>query len=80
MNAMPHYFVLQKNYPITSVIDRHRLAAKGKFVTTEFEPFFDAVDFMRAGRDVLGQRSQVGNQVNADLKLNHFYLYRLKAN
>lgn len=47
------------NYPIKSVEDRHKLAAKGKFVTTEFEPCFDAADFMRAGRDVFVQRSQV---------------------
>ena len=39
--------------------DRHKLAALGKFVTTEFEPCFDAADFIRAGRDILVQRSQV---------------------
>ena len=39
--------------------DRHKLAAKGKFVTTEFEPCFDAADFIRAGRDIFVQRSQV---------------------
>ena len=42
-----------------SVEDRHKLAAEGKFVTTEFEPCFDAADFIRAGRDVFAQRSQV---------------------
>lgn len=47
------------HYPITSVQDRHRLAAQGKFVTTEFEPCFDAADFMRCGRDIFVQRSQV---------------------
>ena len=44
---------------MTNVQDRHRLAAQGKFVTTEFEPCFDAADFIRAGRDVFAQRSQV---------------------
>lgn len=39
--------------------DRHKLAAQGKFVTTEFEPCFDAADFIRAGRDIFVQRSQV---------------------
>ena len=35
------------------------LAAQGKFVTTEFEPCFDAADFIRAGKDIFVQRSQV---------------------
>ena len=39
--------------------ERYRLAAKGLFVTTEFEPCFDAADFMRAGTDIFAQRSQV---------------------
>ena len=42
-----------------TVDDRQKLAAQGKFVTTEFEPCFDAADFIRAGRDIFGQRSQV---------------------
>ena len=41
------------------VKDRHELAAQGKFVTTEFEPCFDAADFIRAGKDIFVQRSQV---------------------
>lgn len=51
---------LVQEYPISSVEDRHKLAAEGKFVTTEFEPCFDAADFMRAGKDIFAQRSQVG--------------------
>ena len=47
------------DYPIRTVEDRHKLAAQGKFVTTEFEPCFDAADFIRAGRDIFAQRSQV---------------------
>ena len=47
------------DYPIQNVEDRHKLAAQGKFVTTEFEPCFDAADFIRAGRDIFVQRSQV---------------------
>ena len=48
-----------QDYPIRCVEDRHRLAAKGEFVTTEYEPCFDAADFMRAGKDIFVQRSQV---------------------
>ena len=32
---------------------------QGKFVTTEFEPCFDAADFLRAGKDIFAQRSNV---------------------
>ena len=42
-----------------TIEDRNKLAAEGRFVTTEFEPCFDAADFMRAGRDIFAQRSQV---------------------
>lgn len=52
------FFKLQ-DYPIKTVEERHKLAAKGMFVTTEFEPCFDAADFMRAGWDIFAQRSQV---------------------
>ena len=38
---------------------RTELARNGKFVTTEFEPCFDAAEFIRAGRDIFVQRSQV---------------------
>ena len=47
------------DYPISNIEDRYKLAAEGKFVTTEFEPCFDAADFTRAGRDIFVQRSQV---------------------
>ena len=47
------------NYPNRTFEDRDKLAAQGKFVTTEFEPCFDAADFIRAGRDIFAQRSQV---------------------
>jgi len=49
------------NYPIQSTEERYILAAKGHFVTTEYEPCFDAADFIRAGRDIFAQRSQVTN-------------------
>ena len=49
-----------QNYPVEkSAEDRQKLVSKGKFVTTEFEPCFDAADFMRAGTDIFAQRSQV---------------------
>uniref|UniRef100_U3I6G0 Glycine amidinotransferase n=1 Tax=Anas platyrhynchos platyrhynchos TaxID=8840 RepID=U3I6G0_ANAPP len=60
-----------KDYPIRSVEDRHKLAAQGKFVTTEFEPCFDAADFIRAGRDIFVQRSQVTNYMGIEWMRRH---------
>ena len=49
------------DYPITNLEDRNRLVSQDKFATTEFEPCFDASDFIRAGRDIFAQRSQVSS-------------------
>ena len=48
--VLASFFVLQ---------ERYKLFAQGKYVTTEFEPCFDAADFIRAGRDIFAQRSLV---------------------
>ena len=57
------------NYDYTSNAEEcTRLALSGKFVTTEFEPCFDAAEFIRAGRDIFVRRSQVCTNVNM-----HFY-------
>lgn len=53
------YLFLLQMYAIRTADDRHALAQRGHFVTTEFEPCFDAADFMRAGTDIFAQRSQV---------------------
>ncbi len=45
-----------------SVVDPDAL----RFVTTEAEPVFDAADFVRCGRDIFGQRSQITNQAGID--------------
>ncbi len=52
-----------ETYPLSDSSARQDLAARGKYVTTEFEPCFDAADFYRAGRDIFAQRSHVGNIV-----------------
>ncbi|KAK3710666.1 hypothetical protein QZH41_011008, partial [Actinostola sp. cb2023] len=60
------------DYPMrTTVEDRNQLAAQGRFVTTEFEPCFDAADFMRAGRDIFVQRSQVTNYMGIEWMSRH---------
>lgn len=63
-----------QDYPIHSVEDRHKLAAQGKFVTTEFEPCFDAADFIRAGRDIFVQRSQVDKGCLGNFSLYYYIL------
>lgn len=58
-------------YPIRSLEDRHALAAQDRFVTTEFEPCFDAADFIRFGFDIFGQRSQVTNKMGIEWLRRH---------
>ena len=48
-----------QTYPVDDSKKRLEFGAQGKFVTTEFEPCFDAADFMRAGKDIFVQRSHV---------------------
>ncbi|KAJ1433778.1 hypothetical protein B484DRAFT_447072, partial [Ochromonadaceae sp. CCMP2298] len=42
-----------------------------KFVTTEFEPVFDAAEFTRIGRDIFVQRSQVTNNFGIEWMRRH---------
>uniref|UniRef100_A0AAQ4R1T2 Glycine amidinotransferase n=1 Tax=Gasterosteus aculeatus aculeatus TaxID=481459 RepID=A0AAQ4R1T2_GASAC len=63
--------LINLDYPIRTVEDRHKLAAEGKFVTTEHEPCFDAADFIRAGRDLFVQRSQVTNYMGIEWMRRH---------
>ena len=41
------------------------------FVTTEFEPVFDAAEFTRMGKDVFVQRSQVTNNFGIEWMKRH---------
>ena len=42
------------------------------YVTTEFEPMFDAADMMRCGRDIFIQRSHVTNDLGIEWLRRHF--------
>ncbi|MBP0018883.1 MAG: amidinotransferase [Cyanobacteria bacterium SBLK] len=44
---------------------------KLNFVVNEFEPVFDAADFVRCGRDIFGQRSHVTNQLGIEWLKRH---------
>lgn len=43
-------------------------------MTTEFEPCFDAADFIRAGRDIFVQRSQVDKGCLGNFSLYYYLL------
>ena len=45
--------------------------ARGEWIITEFEPVFDAADFMRCGRDIFCQKSHVTNQFGIDWLQRH---------
>lgn len=42
-----------------------------RLVVTEFEPTFDAADFIRIGRDIIGQRSNVTNEFGIEWLRRH---------
>ncbi|MDA1049114.1 MAG: amidinotransferase [Planctomycetota bacterium] len=42
-----------------------------RFVVTEFEPTFDAADFVRCGRDLIGQMSHVTNECGIEWLRRH---------
>jgi glycine amidinotransferase len=44
---------------------------RGDYVITEFEPVFDAADFMRCGRDIFCQKSHVTNRFGIDWLRSH---------
>ena len=44
---------------------------KNSFVTTEFEPVFDAAEFTRIGKDIFCQRSQVTNMFGIEWMRRH---------
>ncbi|XP_033097232.1 glycine amidinotransferase, mitochondrial-like, partial [Anneissia japonica] len=46
--------------------ERLELPARGQFVTTEFEPCFDAADFQRAGKDIFCQLSHTTNRMGVE--------------
>jgi len=55
------------SYPVDNKEEQYRLGLEQKFVTTEFEPCFDAADFLRVGRDIFAQNSQVSTLSNCHI-------------
>jgi glycine amidinotransferase len=51
-----------------------------RYVITEFEPTFDAADFVRCGRDIIGQKSNVTNEFGIEWLRRHLGdTYRVHA-
>ena len=58
--------------------EQEALVEQGRYVTTEFEPCFDAADFVRCGRDIFVQRSHVTNRMGITWLRQHLgELYRV---
>jgi glycine amidinotransferase len=51
--------------------DRERPYESGRYLTREYEPTFDAADFIRCGRDIFAQRSHVTNQLGIQWVARH---------
>lgn len=62
--------------------EQQALVAQGQYLTTEFEPCFDAADIIRCGRDLFVQRSHVTNQLGITWLRqhlgSHFRVHELK--
>jgi glycine amidinotransferase len=48
-----------------------KVSTTNEFVTTEFEPVFDAAEFTRIGKDIFVQRSQVTNNFGIEWMRRH---------
>lgn len=57
--------LFDEDYPMADIQARKKLCEQGKYITTEFEPCFDAADFCRLGIDILAQRSHVSKRMQA---------------
>ena len=51
--------------------DKFKVSTANEFVTTEFEPVFDAAEFTRIGKDIFVQRSQVTNNFGIEWMKRH---------
>lgn len=59
------------NFAALSPEEQEALVLQGKYVTTEFEPCFDAADIVRFGRDLFVQRSHVTNDMGINWLRRH---------
>jgi glycine amidinotransferase len=68
------------NYKYEEPVDAQHI----KYVITEFEPTFDAADFIKCGRDIFYQKSHVTNDFGVEWLQRHlgdtYRLHRLEVN
>ncbi len=83
--AVPKPRLTQRSYKqgylerMITIEDRLRLTENCDFVTTEVEPFFDAAELVRMGRDVIVQHGFTANQRGIDWLRRHFPNLRIHA-
>lgn len=68
--ASPKPQLLDTQYDL-NYQEKPDLPGRTKYVMTEFEPTFDAADFVRCGRDIFGQRSHVTNDLGIEWLRRH---------
>jgi len=60
-----------QDFPVDDPKKCEELILSGRYITTEFEPCFDAADFTRFGRDILVSRSLVTNNFGIEWMRRH---------
>ena len=75
----PNFRLTDKDYHMNylsddvSIEQRLKWAEKKYFVTTEEEPFFDAADILRFGKDLIVQHGFTTNLKGIDWLKRHFH-------
>jgi hypothetical protein len=59
------------DFPPNETPERWEAINRREFITTEFEPCFDAADFTRFGRDIFAQQSMVTNMFGIEWMRQH---------
>lgn len=60
-----------QDFPVDDPVESERLILSGRYITTEFEPCFDAADFVKFGKDIIVCRSLVTNRFGIEWMRRH---------
>lgn len=69
--SVPKPQLLDNQYDLDYQEKPNLTGRRNTYVMTEFEPTFDAADFVRCGRDIFGQRSHVTNDLGIEWLRRH---------
>jgi glycine amidinotransferase len=61
----------RENYPLKDADQREEFTRQYKYITTEFEPVFDAADIIRCGKDIFIQHSFTTNLLGIEWLKRH---------